>query len=278
MSYDTQVIKAYFYKLGIASEIADIYLALLAYGAQSIAELSRHSGVERTRIYRLMEDMTASSLIEIEVQYKKSVFRAAPIANLQILIAKKEQELQDLKTKLPDIHEALSEHAGALPATRIQHYKGADGLKQMLWNQTRSESENLSILYENMQIRTNVTFFERWAHKCNERGLKFRSIINDNFIKTQQEWYGRHSNERLAQWQGRYLPDDVFLITHSVVVYDDVTAYYNWKDGEIFGIEIYNQQIADSQRQLFEMIWSQAQPVDDLKGLNQKETPETRAG
>ncbi|QQG50599.1 MAG: hypothetical protein HZB75_03645 [Candidatus Saccharibacteria bacterium] len=270
MFNNTQVIRAYFFKLGLSAEIADIYLALHAYGPQSISDLSRHSGVERTRIYRLMDEMLASNLIEVEVQYKKNIFRAAPITNLQVLIAKKEQDLKDLQTELTQLHATLTKAADNAPATRIQFYKGDDGLKQMYWNQTKGKSENLAILYENMQIRTNLAFFERWARTCNERGLKFRGIINDNFIKTQQDWYGKHSNERLASWQSRYLPDGVFLITHSVVIYDDVTAYYNWKDGEIFGVEMYNQEIADSQRQFFEMLWSQGLPVDDLKGLSRE--------
>lgn len=272
MFSDTQAVRAYFFKLGLASEMADIYLALHAYGPQSISELSRHAGVERTRIYRLMDDLTSSSLIEVETHYKKSVFRAAPISNLQILITKKEQELKDLQSDLNQLEQKLAGWSNHSPATRVQFYKGIEGVKQMYWNETKASTENLSILHENMQIRTNVSFFERWAHACNERGLTFRGIINDNFIRTQQEWYGEHSNERLASWVSRYLPDSVFLISHSVIVYDDVTAYYNWKDGEIFGVEMYNQEIADSQRQFFEMLWSQGLLVDDLKGLENQKT------
>lgn len=266
MFTDTQAIRAYFFKLGLSSEIVDIYLALHAYGPQSISELARRSGIERTRIYRLMDELTTSNLIEVETKYKRSIFRAAPITNLQILIAKKEQEVRDLQTELTAIHHDLSRSNLASSATRVQLYQGEEGLKQMYWNQTKSKTENLSILYENMQIRTNSVFFERWAKTCNERDMKFRGIISDNFISTQQKWYSNHSNERLANWQSRYVPDSVFPITHSTVIYDDVSSYYNWKNGEVFGIEVYNSQIADSQRQFFEMLWNQALPVDDLVG------------
>jgi sugar-specific transcriptional regulator TrmB len=270
MSKDAQAVRAYFFKLGLSAEIADIYLALHAHGPQSISDLARHSGVERTRIYRLMGEMTTSNLIETEVRYRKNVFRAAPITNLKLIIAKKEQDLYDLQAELKQLNDKLANPADTSPATRVQFYKGMDGLKQMYWNRTKSKTENLAILSENMQIQTNLVFFERWARKCNERGLKLRGIINDNFIKTQQDWYGEHSNERLAHWQSRYLPDDVFLITHSVVIYDNVTAYYIWRSGEISGFEIYNQQIADSQRQFFEMLWTQGLPVDDLIGPDRK--------
>lgn len=265
MSGATQAIRAYFFKLGLSSEIADIYLTLHAHGRQTISELSRNSGIERTRVYRLLDELSSNNLIEVETHYKRSILSAAPISNLQILLAKKEQELHDLHSGLHDLQHALSGHAVNSPTTRIQAYRGVDGIKQMLWNQTRSKGENLSILYENMQKLTNLTFFERWVRQTDSRGIKARSVISDNFVKSQQDWYKKHTNERMSNWEGRYVPNGVFPITHSTVIHDDVTAYYNWKDGEIFGIEIYNQEIADAQRQFFEMLWSQGIAIDDLK-------------
>ena len=258
-----QVIRSYFFKLGLSSEIADIYLALLAYGPQTISDVSRHSGVERTRVYRLMEELTTSNLIELEVRYKRTILHAAPITNLQILLTQKEQELRELRDGLHDLHQKISASTLASPTTRVQAYQGSEGLRQMFWNQTKSTSENLSILHENMQRYTNVTFFDRWARTCNERKLTFRSIIGDSFIESQKTWYQEHANERLATWAGRYVPEGVFPVTHSTVIYDDVTAYYNWKDGEVFGIEIHNTHIADAQRQFFDMLWTLGGEFDD---------------
>lgn len=90
MLTDTGAVKAYFAKLGFESEIADIYLALHTYGAQTISELSRNSKVERTRIYRLIDRLMESNLIELETRYKRGAIKAAPIANLNILISQKE--------------------------------------------------------------------------------------------------------------------------------------------------------------------------------------------
>lgn len=263
MFRDTLVVRSYFSKLGLSSEIADIYLALLAYGPQAISELSRNAQVERTRIYRLMEELEASNLIEIETRYKRKIFHAAPISNLQILLARKEQELQELRSELQDINRQITADTLMSPTTRIQAYHGKENLKQMFWNQTKAKSESVSILHENMQRYTNVVFFDRWARTCNEYGLKFRSIIGDSFVESQKNWYQEHANERLRHWKGRYVPESVFQVTHSTVVYDDVTSYYNWKDGEWFGIEIYNAQIAEAQRQFFDMLWTLSQDFDD---------------
>jgi hypothetical protein len=112
-----------------------------------------------------------------------------------------------------------------------------------------------------MQRLSSLAFFERWVERCNKQGLAFRTIAGDHFLHAQRTWYSKHNNEKLQNWQGRYLPNDIFPITHSTVTYDDVIAYYNWKDGEVFGIEVYNQEIATAQRHFFEMLWQQGQPI-----------------
>jgi sugar-specific transcriptional regulator TrmB len=75
MPDDTAVLRTYFRKLGLEPEVADLYLALHAYGPQTISELSRHSKVERTRIYRLIDVLLEANLIEVETHYKRSILR-----------------------------------------------------------------------------------------------------------------------------------------------------------------------------------------------------------
>jgi sugar-specific transcriptional regulator TrmB len=261
---ETAAIRTYFGKLGLETGIADLYLALHTYGPQSISELSRNSGVERTRIYRLIDKLLESNLIEVETHYKRGIVKAAPIANLHILISQKEQELKSLQDELGLIEQVLARNSLSSPATRVQFYQGAEGVKQMFWNETQAKSDVLTILHENMQTKTKGKFFERWAKRCNERNVHHRSIFGEVFVAEQKDWYAHHSNERLTHWKGRYISEAAFTITHNTAIYDNVVAYYNWKDGEIFGIEMYNQEIADAQRQLFEILWEKATPQPGL--------------
>ncbi len=264
MPKDTDVIRKYFAELKLEPEIADLYLTLHAYGAQTISELARNSGVERTRIYRLLDIMADLHLCETEVRYKRSVIKPAPADNLQLLIARREQELHDLRAEFGAVEKIInSKKAIPSPSTRVQFYKGDAGLKQMFWNETRSQTENIGILYESMQMHTRAAFFERWVRKCNERHIKSRSIVSDHFLESLKTWYSTHQNERLERWNGRYVSPKIFNITHSMVVYNDVVSYYNWEAGEIFGIEIYNQNMADAQRQFFEMLWRQGTELSE---------------
>jgi transcriptional regulator TrmB len=261
MPNDTTPLREYFEKLDLDQDVARIYLNLREYGPQNLLQLSRSSNIERTRLYRLLDTLTSSHLIETDEEYKRKIYRAAPISNLQILLARKEQEIVDLRVgllKLQDDYEADSIYS---PLTHVQFYRGVDGLKQMLWNEARTKGENLSILLENMQNSTGKNFFERWVELCNENDIPTRSIVSDHFLSTQKDWYARHDNERLKDWKGRYISKDILQITHSMVIYDDVVAFYNWKDGEVFGIELHNQEIAATQRSLFEILWQQGKPI-----------------
>lgn len=273
MTNDIEPLRSYLVHLGLDPKIAEIYLALQAYGPQSMSELARNSGVERIQIYRLLDELKRSGLVEIEIQYKRSVLHAAPVTTLQVLLAKREQELKDLQQEYVALTTTLGMQSMESATARVQFYEGMDGIKQMLWNQTRGGSENLAILYDNMQNKTNLIFFERWVRKCNEQGIRFRGIIGDHFIHTQQDWYAKHSNERLENWESRYVAESVFPISYSIVTYDDVVAHYNWNDERMFGIEIHNPVVARVQRQFFELLWINAQEVDDLTGQKKNAIP-----
>lgn len=257
MNVDINMIKNYFQKLDLLPEIADIYLSLHTRGPQTISDLARHSGVERTRIYRLIDELEQSNLVETQLDYKRRIFHAAPISNLQILISKKEQELEHLQQELDTIAQAFTRADLASPTTRVQFYQGADGTKQMFWNQTKAKGEILSILHEPMQHKTKKSFFQRWTQAMNQHDIKHRSVVDDEFLASLKKWRSKHSG-KTKTWDARHISPGQFTITSSTVIYDDIVVYYNWKDDEVFGVEIHNADIASTQRQFFEMLWQQS--------------------
>ena len=61
------------------------------------------------------------------------------------------------------------------------------------------------------------------------------------------------------------IPSQILNISHQMDTYDDVLAMYNWHQGEIFGVEIHNDKVAQVQRQIFEIVWKLAIPESELK-------------
>ncbi|HSD56434.1 MAG TPA: helix-turn-helix domain-containing protein, partial [Candidatus Saccharimonadales bacterium] len=111
MSMDASAVRVYFAKLGLEQEIADIYMALYAHGPQHIAALSRLSGVERTRIYRLIDTLLESNLIEVDSSHTRGIIKAAPISNLRILINRRNEELKNLTDELELLEQVMARNS-----------------------------------------------------------------------------------------------------------------------------------------------------------------------
>lgn len=267
MLTDKTAIQGYFAKLGLEPEIADLYLALHANGPQTISELSRSSKVERTRIYRLIDRLMETNLVEIESHYKRGIIKAAPIANLNILISQKEQELKGLQDELGLIQQVLARNSLSNPATRVQFYQGPEGIRQMQWNLFRAKGPVSSIMHEPMQNCTGMAFFRRWTERWNQSEHTNRCdiLLDEYFLKASNAWHRKNPGVKPKRMYSRIIDPKVFPITHEMDVYDDVVAYYNWHSGEVFGIEIYNKEIAAAQRYFFQTLWEKARvPTEDL--------------
>lgn len=261
MLTDTAAVRTYFAKLGLEPEIATIYLALHTHGPQTISELSRNAKVERTRIYRLIDKLLETNLIEVETHYKRGIIKAAPIANLQILINEREQELKGLQDELGLIQQVLARNSLSNPATRVQFYHGPEGIRQMQWNLFRAKKDIRSIMHRPMHDVTGGAFFKRWAERWNKGNWTCSILLDEQFLKQSNSWHKDNPGNRVQSHYSKVLSPTVFSIKFAVDIYDDVTAFYNWHDGEIFGIEIYNKDIAAAQATFFDMLWQQATPT-----------------
>lgn len=242
--------------MGFEKDSSKLYEALWNRGAQTISELSRNSGIERTKVYRLLPELKEAGLIETDTEYSSDIVHIASTERLQDLLHERQVFLQQAQHALPGI--VAKQSRMRLNESRVNVYRGKSGVKQLLWNETKANSEILSILQEPIQSKTNSAFFERWVAKCNDRGLGMRGVVGEDFYTFRDEWYSNHVNERLNNWSGRSVGNDVFSITQNIVIYDDVVAYFNWNEKDIFGVEIHDSAIAQTQRQFFELLWQSA--------------------
>lgn len=255
-------LQIYLVRLGLDPSVAEIYKSLVMYGDQTISQLARHSGVPRTKIYRLLDELTSSGLVDIDTRFKRNILKAGSFSRLEVILSKKEQELKDLQTD----HQVLASQL-KIPQTiqtgpsRVNFYEGIDGIKQMLWLQTKGTGENISILRDGMKQQTGLSFFLRWSERCEANNIKFRSVVGENFQKTQSQWYSKYHNKKLANWQSRYLPNSVLNIDYSITVFDDTVLHYNWENRHKIGVAIHDKAIANMQRSIFEILWGIAKDV-----------------
>jgi len=217
MLTDVSAVRTYFAKLGLDQEVADIYLALYSHGPQHIAALSRLSGVERTRIYRLIDTLLESNLIEVDSSQTRGIIKAAPISNLRILINQRAEELKNLTDELELMEQVLSRNSLSHGHTRLQMFPGAEGLRQMMLRELRADTEVAG--YTHPDLSTAL-------------GNKFEDDLSDD-QKKRLEASRRLSDRGLG---------------HSCHIYGDVVAYFYTEGQEAYGFEIHDSHVAASLR------------------------------
>jgi len=245
--------------LGLSDKQAEIYLLLLKQGIISLLELSRRSTINRTTIYRIVEDLKKLNLVEEVVDDRGAKVKAVKPENLQLLLTQKETELDQLKNNLPDLISDLSAIKDQpSPLTQVVYFRGQTGLKQLLWNVLKAKHEHVGYGYADWNKSIGRGFAEKLRQEMVNRHISSREIQNFDQLEPMENWTKIKDYDKF--YQDRYLPKSVIEIKHDTYIYNDVFAFYYCYKGELFGIEIHNAEIAKTQKQIFEVLWKMGKP------------------
>lgn len=240
-------------KLGLEETEVKIYLFLLENGPYTLLEISRAINVDRSKVYRDVEKLIRKQLIEeSHTEWGKKIQAASP-NNISLLIAEEEEALKFKKQSLPSLVEQLSN----LPAYtkrefEVKHYRGQEGLRQMLWNQLHAKKEILAFSYKNKNDIVGKSYAEKIRTEQIDRKITLYEIENE----TDQGdfWY-----TDVARWgdfyHSRYIKPDILEIKQYLAIFNNTVAIINWSNGEEVGVEIINSSFTDMQKKLFWRFW-----------------------
>lgn len=246
----------YLKQLGLATEQADIYLYLLSQGPATVLAISRGLKTGRTKLYPLLEDLAAKQLIAVHERHYGTSYEAQSPETLDFLVSEAERKAENLRSNLPAVAHALQALQIQAPTTsRVVEYRGVDGLKQMNWNLTKADKEFRVFELAGLDKHLGKHFAD-----------KMRGIFVDKKIKN----YDLTNNPHRAQEPSlqdaslalaRYISPSVFRIEFETCIYNNCVTLLSYDHQDIFGVEIYNDKLARQQKQIFDLLWSQAKDL-----------------
>ncbi len=243
---------------GLSDEEGRVYIYLLEKGYTSALQVSRQLHMGRTKVYRLLDKLRQKQLVEFQVDERGMKFGATSPHKFHQLVVAQEQEVNALKEALPNLLKQL-EHLSSSSSTKskVLYYQGLEGLKQVSYNITRARD---TVRVFEMEHLSDFLPFE-FAEKVRQELVDKKVITRD--LTNKQSFTGFSDvTEMFPEYsQFRYIDPDKLKINFEVLIYNDVYATYTYKDEQVFCVEIYNQQLAQMQKQLFDFIWQQAQEM-----------------
>ena len=247
-------LKKYLIDLGLEAEEASLYMALIEKGGGTPLSLSRQTGINRTRVYRLLERMAVKKLIAQEVGEHTTLVTPAPIDQLQEILLAKQNKVAELSKKWSEAASTLEQSILETKAeTKVKFYHGKTGIEQMVWNVLKAKDGIVGYTFRDLSHFVGEKFMTEFSEEFKRRNLKMRDIHGDEYLSSKPI-----DNNWGDKIDSRYLPREVLAIPHQMEIYDDVVTFYSWNEGEVWGTEIHNPKVAQMQRQLFEMAWEKA--------------------
>jgi len=242
--------------LGLSRDEAKLYLELLREPSTHL-RLAHATGINRTKVYRLAEDLEKRSLITRRVDDRGAFLVAADPATLEVALVTEEEKLMGQRAAFNALLPVLTPlKEGDASAFIVQTYDGVEGFKQMLWHELKAEGE--ALIFGSGAIEDLVTD-RRWAEKMRamtvEAGYRVREILNPG---GKAEKFTENEAFMERTFSKRIIPKQIITLAHQVVVYNDTVAVYHWREEQKVGVEIIDKNYAAMQRQIFEHYWQLA--------------------
>ncbi len=237
-------------ELGLTNSEAKVYLALLENGPSLAGQISRKTGIHRRNIYDITERLIKKGLIGYIVKNNRRLFEAANPERLKEILEQKQQALNENLPELNLLYTKTKEKQ------ETNFYKGTEGLKTVFQDQLEldddkdnknSKNKNkkeILILGASSSASEILPFYFKWYDKDRVKNKIKARIISSDKLK----------NIPLSEI--RYLPQK-YANPLAINIYKNKVAIILWQKQPI-AIVIKQQEIADSYKKYFELMWKVA--------------------
>lgn len=243
------LIEQYLQNIGLDAKEAKVYLSGLQLGPATIQDLAKASGIKRSTVYEVIEDLKEKSLVNVTQKNKRKLFTVQEPDNLMLFLKQKENVLAQI---MPDL-EALKNTTAKKPAIRV--FDGISGIKQIYADMIKKPGEILALAAPRPVIAKSVLDYlhNEWkplrlAEKVsmrrvniNESGDPSRDYIKLEFPE---------KNEAV-----KFLPPEHYPFSVGIYIYRQKTAFVSFAEQEMVGIIIRSPEINATMKMIFETFW-----------------------
>ena len=235
--------------LGLSTNSAEIYLASLSLGPSSILFLARETGIKRTTIYSIVDDLIRKGLMRIEVRGFKKFFAAENPERLEHMLELRQKQIGKF---LPELQALYNLKKGE---SIIKYYDGPEAVKSVyeeILREIQPHEEYLSVGNPTQWFPLDARYLENFMERRAElsRGLNFtiRLLLKESEKAFDLKKYEKNYNEKI-----KILPKDVSFSSNLIILQRKIVIHQ--LTAPIKAIVVENESTAQLQRELFNIIW-----------------------
>lgn len=235
--------------VGLNEKEAELYLAGLQLGSAPASEYAQAAGINRITAYNTLEGLVQRGLFTLIKKLRSKWY--APVAP-EYLSLEVQKNAQALDRILPELR---SLQGAKYRKPHVQFYEGWEGVRRVYEDTLTAQTELLNFANSTVVRRFWPPYDEEYVAERVKRGIHLRGIAPDDAT-------GRrvHGEDRERLREIRLVSAKDFDFTNEINIYDHKVAICSFDsglrgDGDMFGVIIESKEVAETQRQIFEMAW-----------------------
>ncbi|MFA5664097.1 TrmB family transcriptional regulator [Castellaniella sp.] len=235
-------------QVGLSGSRARFYLAALAHGEATVAQVAKRAGVGRTNAYEILNALVRDGLLN---QIEKSGKTYVVAENPNTLLGKAQNAVHGVESILPDLQALYSD---SLTKPRIRYYSGVEGIVNVMNDSLTCRSRTLHGILSMAEL-LNVPgkdFMRDHIKRRIEAGI-WLNVIRSESEEIELIWPSSAQELREVRMSRHGAP-----FTMTSYVYDDKVAYISSKK-ENFAMIVQSAEFAGLQKMLFETLWASCQ-------------------
>lgn len=245
-------------KLGLSPKESRVYLATLELGQDTVQNIAKKAKIRRPTTYVILDSLLKMGLVTTVEEGKKTLYAAEAPEQLDILLKKQEDYIEDQRSRLkgiiPDLR-AVYNLSTEKPT--VKFYEGKEGIIAMQEDFLRQakagiEEDVVGFTPLDELFRIIPDYEETFTQK-----RKDKSITN-RVIYTSKEGPRADASDPKEKRMARFVPQEKFPFQSSYTAYADRLAITSYGK-RLMGVMIENKEISQAFKSFFELAWESAQ-------------------
>jgi sugar-specific transcriptional regulator TrmB len=236
-------------QLGMHEKKAAVYLACLELGAATAYLIAKKVGLKRPTVYDIANQLMREGLLHKSMRGNVRYFSPADPEKLIQLLKTKEKNIREVMPELQNLYNS--------PKSKplIRYFEGKEGIIEMYEDSLRSCKKGDEILaYVGEDVLRHIPkTAEDYVARRIKRGIVLRGIYKNN---PELAKYLEKSQEQLRI--ARVLAEKDFPVNNETNIYKNKISIASYGT-EMFGMIIESEEIARSQKAVFELAWKSAE-------------------
>lgn len=241
--------------IGLSEQEIAIYSTLLKDGDMSAKEIADHTDIQRTYVYRILDDLIEKGIVEKGKVGKKTVFTGSHPSHIQSYIRSRQQELRQAELSFEAILPQMSSEF-VLNNNRpgIHVYEGEEEFKKVLYHSLKTE-QTIYTFVDREQVDKHPELSEINAAYVKER---IKRKISKKMIMTDTP-SARESKKKVAKdpyTEIRLISKKEYPFSIGVEIYDTSTSFLTYSEDSMLSVLVEHPGITEFQRTQFEFFWN----------------------